>query len=87
MQQWLPERVSIDLDLWVIMIFVVPKIASMFTDNHQKLPALTQMVINLSNFFQHYWYLVAAMLVGIVSGWYPATRASQLNVSDALRFE
>jgi putative ABC transport system permease protein len=31
--------------------------------------------------------LGAAMLVGIVSGLYPAKRASQLNVSDALRFE
>ena len=31
--------------------------------------------------------LGAATLVGIASGLYPARRAAQLNVSDALRFE
>ncbi len=48
-----------------IMIFVVPKMSSMFTQSGQELPALTQMVINASNFFQHYWYMVFAVLIAI----------------------
>lgn len=51
-----------------IMIFVVPKLASMFTSSGHELPALTQFVINCSNFFQHYWYIVVAALVGIPMG-------------------
>lgn len=49
----------------IIMVFVVPKIASMFKDNGQQLPFLTQMVINVSNFCQHQWYLLVAFLVGV----------------------
>jgi type IV pilus assembly protein PilC len=49
----------------VIMVFVVPKIASMFTENGQQLPWLTMAVINISNFCQHYWYLLVASVVGI----------------------
>lgn len=49
----------------LVMIFVVPKIASMFKDNGQQLPALTQLVINMSNFCQNYWYLIVGVLVGV----------------------
>lgn len=48
----------------IVMIFVVPKIASMFKDNGQQLPALTQLVISMSNFCQHYWFLIVAALIG-----------------------
>lgn len=48
-----------------IMIFVVPKMSAMFSQSGQELPALTQVVINCSNFATHYWYLIAAILVGV----------------------
>jgi type IV pilus assembly protein PilC len=48
-----------------IMVFVVPKMSSMFTQSGQQLPALTLMVINMSNFFQHYWYIMVATLIAI----------------------
>ncbi len=48
-----------------IMIFVVPKMSEMFAQQGQELPALTQMVIGGSNFVKHYWYLIAATLVGV----------------------
>lgn len=48
-----------------IMVFVVPKMSAMFTQSGQTLPALTQWVINASNFFQHYWYIIVASLVAI----------------------
>ena len=46
-----------------IMVFVVPKMSAMFEQNGQKLPTLTTFVVNTSKFFQHYWYLVGAILV------------------------
>jgi type IV pilus assembly protein PilC len=48
-----------------IMVFVVPKMSAMFTQSGQTLPALTQWVINASEFFQHYWYMVAATIVAV----------------------
>jgi type IV pilus assembly protein PilC len=51
-----------------IMIFVVPKMSAMFTQAGQQLPALTQFVINVSNFFQHYWYIIIAILILVPMG-------------------
>lgn len=48
-----------------IMVFVVPKMSQMFLQSGQELPGLTVFVINVSNFFQHYWYVIAAFLVFI----------------------
>ncbi len=48
-----------------IMVFVVPKMSAMFTQSGQQLPALTMMVIGVSNFFQHYWYIIIATMVAI----------------------
>jgi type IV pilus assembly protein PilC len=48
-----------------IMVFVVPKMSAMFTQSGQQLPALTQWVIDTSNFFQHYWYMVIAIMVAV----------------------
>ncbi|MGE4130702.1 MAG: type II secretion system F family protein [Bdellovibrionales bacterium] len=48
-----------------IMVFVVPKMSQMFQQSGQELPALTVMVINASNFCQHYWYLMLAVLVAV----------------------
>lgn len=48
-----------------IMVFVVPKMSAMFTQSGQALPALTVMVINTSNFFQHYWYIMIATLIAV----------------------
>lgn len=48
-----------------IMVFVVPKMSAMFTQSGQELPGLTQFVINASNFFQHYWYIMIATVIAI----------------------
>lgn len=51
-----------------IMVFVVPKMSAMFIQSGQQLPALTQWVINASNFFQKYWYVIIATLVAVPMG-------------------
>lgn len=48
-----------------IMIFVIPSFVDMFSDMGQELPALTQMVINASDFFVAYWYAIIGVLVGV----------------------
>ncbi len=51
----------------VLMIWVIPIFAKMFeelSNGKVGLPAPTQLVINVSNAFQSYWYIVGGILVG-----------------------
>ncbi len=50
----------------ILMIFVVPQFAELFEGFGSALPAPTQFVVNVSEFFQSYWYImVAAAYVGV----------------------
>ncbi len=51
-----------------IMVFVVPKMSEMFMKSGQELPGLTVMVVNISVFFQHYWYVIIAAMIAIPLG-------------------
>jgi len=42
----------------VLMIFVIPIFGKMFTSAGKKLPAITQITIDISHYFVDYWYLV-----------------------------
>ena len=57
-----------------LLIFVVPQFESLFKGFGAELPALTQMIIRLSEFFQAYWWLIFA---GIGVAVYAFTRAHQ----------
>ena len=48
----------------VLLIFVIPVFASMFSEFGSKLPAPTQMLIDTSNFLKSYWWLVGGVCVG-----------------------
>ncbi len=55
----------------VLMIFVIPIFAKMFLDlsgGKVALPGPTQIVIDISNFFVAYWYVILGAIVGIVIG-------------------
>lgn len=52
------------LTLLILMGFVVPRLVTMFEDMGQILPLPTKILINISDFLQHYWWLLAAA-VGI----------------------
>lgn len=45
-----------------LLIFVVPQFESLFKGFGADLPALTQAVVNMSKFFQAYWYLIFGSL-------------------------
>lgn len=48
----------------VLMIFVIPQFASLFKDFGADLPAMTQVVVAMSDFFVARWYIIFAALGG-----------------------
>jgi type IV pilus assembly protein PilC len=49
----------------VLLIFVIPVFAAMFADFGAKLPMPTQILIDLSHFMGHYWWLIAIVCYAI----------------------
>ncbi len=49
----------------VLMIFVIPQFAALFKDFGAELPAMTTFVINMSDFFVAYWYIVFGIIGGV----------------------
>lgn len=52
----------------IIMIFAVPVFKSSFESLGGEMPAITQFVINCSDFWVHWWWLVAVFVVAAVIG-------------------
>jgi len=49
-----------------LLIFVVPQFESLFQGFGADLPAMTKAVVNMSKFFQSYWYIIFTILGGSV---------------------
>ena len=49
----------------ILMLFVVPQFETLFQNFGADLPALTQLVINMSEFFQAYWWAMLAIISGL----------------------
>jgi type IV pilus assembly protein PilC len=54
---------------WFLMAWVMPNFASMFASFGAELPALTQFMLNLSDFIQQFGWLLAIFLVVGYLGW------------------
>ncbi|MGR8946891.1 MAG: type II secretion system F family protein [Gammaproteobacteria bacterium] len=52
----------------ILMIFVIPQFQDLFAGFGADLPALTRMVIDMSEWFQNNWYLMFAAIIGSVVG-------------------
>ncbi|HSS29429.1 MAG TPA: type II secretion system F family protein [Nitrospiraceae bacterium] len=55
----------------ILMLFVIPIFAKMFLElsgGRVALPGPTQLVIDISNFFIGYWYVILGAIVGIIVG-------------------
>ena len=48
--------------------FVVPVFAEMFTSAGQKLPGLTQMLVDFADFVKAWWYVLLPSVVGVIWG-------------------
>lgn len=54
-----------------MMIAVVPRVRDLYDDMKKELPDLTQMLVNMTNFFAEFWWLVLIIVGGAVGGlWY-----------------
>jgi type IV pilus assembly protein PilC len=49
----------------ILLIFVIPVFAAMFKDFGAKLPAPTQLLIDVSDFMKHRWWVIAGICYGI----------------------
>jgi type IV pilus assembly protein PilC len=72
----------------IMMIFVIPRLLSLYADFNATLPLPTLILIGISNFFIHFWWLVLAVLGGGFYAFtlYNATPAGKRQV-DALKFK
>lgn len=52
----------------ILLIFVIPQFEALFADFGAELPALTQMIINLSKVFTANWYFIFGGIFGTVFG-------------------
>ena len=50
----------------VIFIFVIPKMAKIFTSSKKELPLITKICIGISEFLQNYWWLLIAGIIAFV---------------------
>ena len=66
---------------WIIMIFVIPSFKSVFASFGANLPWLTQVVIDISDFFVKWWWAMFLMIIGALI----AIRLA-IKRSEAVRF-
>lgn len=53
-----------------MMIMVVPQVRDLYDDMGEELPELTQFLVNVTDFFGNFWWLVLILVAGIVGGTY-----------------
>lgn len=51
-----------------MMVFIIPKVTESFASTGTELPALTQFVINISDFIRGQWWILIAWIVGSIIG-------------------
>ncbi len=61
----------------ILMIFVIPQFASLFKDFGADLPALTQIVIEMSDVFVAYWWAIFGVLILAVVAFLEARKRSR----------
>ena len=66
----------------VLLLFVIPVFEKMFKEMGAELPAPTQIVINLSQLVQSYWYIIIGGMVGLVLAlkYYYKTEGGHRNI-------
>lgn len=53
----------------VILVYVMPGMVEMFVQWNTELPAITQFMLDLSDFFEQYWIMIFLIVVGVVVGY------------------
>lgn len=68
----------------LMFLFVVPQLVSLFAEAEVQLPLITRILIGITSFVQHYWYLVGLVIIAltIVLRSYLKTPEGQYNLSS-----
>jgi len=69
------------LTVVVLLMFVIPRLVSMFDDMGQALPLPTKILINTSGFLRQYWWLIIIILAGSGFMWKRAKRNPQARMA------
>jgi general secretion pathway protein F len=69
--------------LFFLLSYVVPKISRIFTETKQELPAITRVLLGMSDFAQHYWWLIVLLVLAATM----TVRVSLRTPSGRLRFD
>ena len=59
-----------------IMLFVIPEFKELFTSSGGELPALTQMVMDFSDLFVNYWWIIFGSIGAVVMAFVQAVKRS-----------
>lgn len=62
-----------------MMIMVVPEVEKLYKDMGEELPALTQVLVDISGFFASFWWAVLIIVVAIVAGCYYAVKKTSFG--------
>lgn len=70
----------------VMMIFVIPRLLSLYADFNATLPLPTLILIGISNFFGRFWFLVLVLIGGgfYVYTLYKATPTGRRNIDELM---
>ena len=61
----------------ILMVVVIPEFEALFNGLGAELPALTQFIITISQFFQQWWLLLFATIIGSIYGFLAAKKRSR----------
>ncbi|MBR2726031.1 type II secretion system F family protein [Candidatus Saccharibacteria bacterium] len=70
-----------------MMIMVVPQVEMLYSDMGKELPALTQFLVGISQFFGQFWWFVLLLFLLIVGGSYVAVKHTSFGreVMDSIK--
>ena len=70
-----------------MMIMVVPQVKDLYEDMGEELPALTQFLVGISDFFGAFWWLVLIVLLAICAGCWYAVKKTPMGrkVADSIK--
>lgn len=50
-----------------IIVFIIPKFQSLYSNSGHELPALTQLLVSFSNLLRNYWFIIICIIAGAVT--------------------
>lgn len=70
-----------------MMIMVVPQVKGLYEDMGEELPALTQFLVNISDFFGNFWWLVMIVIFVIAAAVFYAVKKTPMGrkVADSFK--